>query len=363
MKTVAIVLALLLLTACGGTTGAAVQEKTKIGVIAPLTGGAAELGQHVQRGIDLANEHLGDKYRIIYEDDKCVDAVAGLNAARKLTTIDGVKHVIGPLCTPPYMAVASVFNEQKVAFMHTSGSTEAHVEAAGEYGIAGMSSAQHDEMAALAAYIHDELGIKKMGLLTWNQEWALQYRLGFVKAYEKLGGEIVADELFTTESTEYRTEVLKVVSSDAEGVLVLGLNFQVAKIVQELRTIDKELPIFGQLDNEDPSFYEAVGSAGEGMQWTLPHIDLADEEVASFLKTYRERYGDEPNYYALVGYDSLKMYDDAIQACASDTKCAVDHILAADFPGISGEISFEDGIIKRDFGIRELRQGRSQAVQ
>lgn len=342
-----------------GCTQSPTTEKTKIGVMAPLTGNAAELGQHIQRGIDLANERLDDKYQLVYEDDQCTNTQLALSGAQKLSSLDNIKFVIGPLCTPPYQAVAKMFNDQKISFMHTSGVAQAHVLTSGDYGVPGLSSNQFAEMQFLADYVYEQRGIHKMALLTWNQEWALQYRLGFLKAYQELGGEIVLDEQFNTEDIEYRTPVTKITESSADGVLVVGLNYQVADIVQQLRFKDADIPVFGQLDNDDPSFLTAVGNAGEGMQWSLPRIDMANAETAWFVKTYRERFGLEPNYYAFIGYDSLKLFDYAIQQCENDTKCATQAILSVkDFAGISGKFNFKDKYVVRDFSIRQIQNGQ-----
>lgn len=357
-----IVFVLFLIVAVGCTQ----QEnaKTKIGVMAPLSGGAVELGQHVQRGIDLANERLENKYRLIYEDDQCINTQLALSGAQKISTIDNVKFVIGPLCTPAYQAVAKLFNEKQISFMHTSGVANAHILTAGDYGVPGISSDQFAEMKYLADYVYNGRNIHKISLLTWNQEWALQYRLGFLKAYQELGGEIILDEQFNTEDTEYRTPVAKIAQSDADGVLVVGLNYQAADIVQQLRLVDSDIPIFGQLDNDDPSFLAAVGASGDGMQWPLPKLDFENEETAWFLQTYRERFGVEPNYYAFIGYDSLKLFDYAINECNGDSKCVTQTMLAIqNFPGISGKINFNDKFVVRDFGIREIKNGTIVSVK
>ena len=61
------VAALLVLAAFTSSSSEANQpEKIKIGVLAPLSGPAAELGVKIQHGIELAREELKSNIEIIY---------------------------------------------------------------------------------------------------------------------------------------------------------------------------------------------------------------------------------------------------------------------------------------------------------
>ena len=335
--------------------------ENNIGVIAPLSGGAVELGQHITRGLELANEDLGGKYNLIYEDGRC-DALAGLTAARKLVSVDNVQYVIGPLCTPPYTASAPFFNQHKVAFMHTSGIGETSESVAGKYGIDAMSTATIEENRALAKHIKENLGITKMAVFTWNQEWALNHRNGFVSEFEKLGGEIVFDELFNAEDKEFRTGVLKLKESGAEGVFIASINFLNAEVVKQIRTIDDEIVIFGQYEIEDVAFIRPAGSAAEGIEYAYPKIDHNDARTRDMVLRYKAKYGSDPNYYVYIGYDSLMLYDHALETC-DDPACAVEKILSVEnYKGVSGIINFNGKKVSREFEIRRIVDGKAQPI-
>lgn len=369
------VLFMVSLTACSHensnsriTSKAVSAEKIKIGVIAPLTGNAAELGQHIQRGLELANRNLGYKYSLIYEDDACTDTKAALSAAQKLATIDKVNLVIGPLCAPAYQATSAFFNQNKIGFMHTSGVTPSFTASSGEFGIPGISTTIYEEDKALAEFIFNELDTKKMAVFVWNEEWALEHRKGFITYYSELGGEIVFDEQFTISDSNFKTAILKLKESGAEGVFVVALNFQNANIVKQIREIDNKIKIFGQFEIEDSAFLEAAGAAAEGMFYVYPKIDYDNPEVEEFINNYKIKYDSESNYYSYIGYDSLKLYDYAINRCKEygesksdsesyDSDCVIQTVLSSkDFPGVSGRITFnQDKTILREFVVKEIR--------
>ncbi len=68
----------------------------KIGVVAPITGGASGYGETLVKGIELAKQDLGNtknKYEVIYEDDGTTPARAA-SAAQKLINVDKVSAII-----------------------------------------------------------------------------------------------------------------------------------------------------------------------------------------------------------------------------------------------------------------------------
>ena len=92
---------------------ASAEPKIKIGVIAPLSGPAAELGTQIKNGIEVAKKDLKSNVEFIYEDGAC-NATAALTAARKLTNMNNVPVVIGPLCSPPFLSVAPLLRPSSV---------------------------------------------------------------------------------------------------------------------------------------------------------------------------------------------------------------------------------------------------------
>lgn len=71
-------------------------ETVKIGVVAPLTGGAAGFGQALVKGIELAQADLKDKkntYELIFEDD-ATNPAQSASAAQKLVNVEKVSAII-----------------------------------------------------------------------------------------------------------------------------------------------------------------------------------------------------------------------------------------------------------------------------
>src|SRR3989338_8751673 len=96
----------------GPTTTVEPQGTLKIGAVLPLTGDGAAYGLPIQRAASLAVNEInlaggvkGQSMEIIWEDGKC-DAKEATSAARKLVTVDGVKVILGGVCSSETLSMA-----------------------------------------------------------------------------------------------------------------------------------------------------------------------------------------------------------------------------------------------------------------
>jgi len=76
----------------------------KLGLVAPMSGEAASYGEAAFGGATLAVKEIngaggidGRKIELVVEDDTC--SSAGANAFTKLTSIDNVVAIVGPVCS------------------------------------------------------------------------------------------------------------------------------------------------------------------------------------------------------------------------------------------------------------------------
>ena len=244
--------------------------------------------------------------------------------------------------------------------MHTSGVTPPFIAAAGDYGIAGISTTIPQEDAFLADFVFGKQKIRKMAVLVWDAPWSVEHQNGFVQEFKNLGGEIVFDETVSIDETDFRTIGQKIKASGAQGVFVVALNFENANIVKQFRETGLKLPIFGQFEIEDPAFLAPAGNAAEGILYVYPKIDLENPKTQAFIKNYTQRFGSAPNYYAFIGYDSVQLYNAAIAACSgTESACVINWIRSAkNFAGVSGNMTFNPNkSIGREFEIKTVKNG------
>ncbi|MEK7390909.1 MAG: ABC transporter substrate-binding protein, partial [Patescibacteria group bacterium] len=92
----------------------------KVGVIIPLTGDLAIIGEELKKGIDLAISELqfkGLNITAIYEDDR-FDPKVTATAANKLLNIDKVNFAV-TFSIEEARPIVSIFNDHKVPLVVT----------------------------------------------------------------------------------------------------------------------------------------------------------------------------------------------------------------------------------------------------
>ena len=223
-----LMIASLMIAGCDGktetVTGEVIQDKAptaiKIGVSLPLTGEGASLGTGVKDGIDLAVKEINDaggvdgrKISIIYEDDKC--AKDGATTITKLTSIDDVDAIIGPLCSAaggPGLPIAQQSGTPAVIF-----ASAPHLTQIGDYIFRIYPS---DAFAGRfnAEYAYETLGKQTAAIVYVKNDYGQGLHDTFKQRYTELGGRILVDEGVAQDDTDLRTTATKVAAAKP-GVL------------------------------------------------------------------------------------------------------------------------------------------------
>ncbi|MBN1629078.1 MAG: ABC transporter substrate-binding protein, partial [Thermoleophilia bacterium] len=125
-------------TTAAPTGGPATGEPIKIGLIASLTGTAAAPMPSMQAMVDFQVESInanggvnGRPIQIIAVDDKS-DPTTAVAVATKLITQDEVVAILGPLSTPPCLAVAPLCEKYQVPMLRWDTPTLEYPNAMGD---------------------------------------------------------------------------------------------------------------------------------------------------------------------------------------------------------------------------------------
>jgi branched-chain amino acid transport system substrate-binding protein len=119
-----IVLLSVLIFSCAFVSGAIAQE-IKVGTLMAHTGPLKEFGPNIQNGVVLAAKQLeaaGFPVKLVHEDTE-TEAIAGINAAKKLVEVDGVVAIVGALSSGVTMPVAESVTIPKGVILISPAST------------------------------------------------------------------------------------------------------------------------------------------------------------------------------------------------------------------------------------------------
>jgi branched-chain amino acid transport system substrate-binding protein len=363
-KTFAVLVSLLLvvalfgtvLTGCSGNSatnngGSAQKPESKpilIGGVAPITGPAATFGKSTKQGYELALEEwnakggvLGRKVEMIFEDDKA-DPTEAANAFSKLINDNHVVAIVGSVTSSCSLAGAPIAQRNEVP-MITPTSTNPKVTKAGDY-IFRACFIDPFQGTVAAKFVSENLGAKKAGVIyDIGQDYNTGLAEFFKKGFESLGGTIVAYEGYPDGTTDFNTQLTKII--DAKPDVIYSPNYynDDGLIAKQARSLGFTGPIVGGDGWDSPDLFKIGGDAVNNCYFTNHFSkDSKDPKVQSFVKKYTEKYGEAPDALAALGYDAMNIMLTAIQNAGSTDGAKIkDALKNIDYQGVTGHIKFD----------------------
>jgi len=342
---VALVVAMLSLSACGG--GGTV----KVGVLAPITGPVATFGESTRDGVLLAVEEWNDKGGVmgktieaIVEDSQC-SAEAGVSTANKVIDQDGVKFIIGEVCSSVSIPVSEIAVSKGV-FQISPTSTNPAVTVAEDGSTKPniFRACFIDPFQGLvgAKFAIDQLGAKTAAVLyDQGNDYVRGLAEVFIKEFEAAGGTVTVIETYTAEDTNFSAILTKVKDANPD-ILYVPDYYNILNLVGAQA---KEMGITSTMMGGDGWDSADVDlSVVDGGYYTN-HFYAGDtrEIVQNFVAKYEAKYGSTPDALAALAYDAANILFQAMeQAESTDDPDAVGAAMeSGTFPVVSGDISYD----------------------
>ena len=333
-KLLALALALTMalgLTACGGGNdtsaaddgGSDTTESTgtafKIGVIGPLTGGAAIYGTCVANSAQIAVDEInalgGDiQFELLTEDDTN-DAETAVNAYNALMS-QGMQILLGTVTTQPALAVVPYTYDERVFTLTPSGSGDDVIE--NNDNVYQVCFTDSNQGTRSAQYMDENFDDLKIAIIYRNDDaYSQGIRDNFYAEATSRGMEIVYEGTFTEASqTDFNNQLTGAQSAGANMVF-LPIYYEPASVILTQANAMGYAPTFFGVDGMD-GILGVEGfdtSLAEGVYLLTPFsADAEDEATQAFVAEYQERFGGTPNQFAADAYDGIYILYNAIQA-------------------------------------------------
>jgi branched-chain amino acid transport system substrate-binding protein len=322
-------------------------DAIKIGGIFPLSGEVAVYGLEARDGVLLAIDEInaagginGKKVELVYEDDEG-NPEKSVNAYNKLTAKDKVNVIIGSLTSGCTIAITSKAQAQEVVLVAPAATAEA-VTDAGDFIFRAcfIDSFQGTVGGRFAA---ESLGAKKAAILYDNgNDYSTGLKDNFITAFESRGGVVVASESYTGNDVDFNAQITKIKAAGPDVVYLPDYYNKVALIAKQLRAQGIDVPITGA-DGWDGLTENAGDEVLDGFYSNHYASDSTDPKAQNFVKAYQAKFGRIPVSFAALGYDSMYLIRDAMQAAGSTDSTAVkDALENINGSYVTGNLSFDD---------------------
>jgi branched-chain amino acid transport system substrate-binding protein len=273
-------------------------DKFKVGVIAPLSGIAAEYGVALRNGIELAKKEKPDVFGdvdFIYEDTS-YEAKSAVSSFNKLRTVDKVDlvYVFGVAFCDVVAPLAQNYKVPMVAQCVQTSVTKDRPYVVRFFNYS-------DQYAGVLVHYLKQHSVRRIGVVIAEDTYLEEmYRA----LSENIGPEqsLTIVDRYQKPQMDFRSTVAKLRTANYDAVAVFLAAGQIAQFYKQLAEQKVTVSTFGT--NFFESMSEAVNS-GKTMDGAVFANNLVR---ASFIEKYGKEYGNESQItFAAFGYEFAKL--------------------------------------------------------
>ena len=337
--------------ACGTDGGE--EEVYRVGVLESLTGIGETYGTVANHAKQLAVDEInaaggvdGKKLELVVEDSKC-NAQDAITAYNKLTDVENLKIILGTSCSGAMLGVAPIAEKDK-NILFSALAVHPDIANAGDY-IFRTAINGNKTGTGVGNLIADE-GMETLATISESTDYAEGARLTTTEQFKKRGGQVLAEERFPSDTTDFRTPLTKLLDTNPDAIFVAAqAEFSGGTAIKQLRELGYEGPIYSEVVTLGSTALEVAGDAATGTKGVIPYLDneSANSKAKKLFADFRERYE-----YVTLAWFLASAYDDVHIAaeCLKQTKDDQD---ANAFRDCMYDITW-DGALGDGYGFDEL---------
>ncbi|MGL5400025.1 MAG: high-affinity branched-chain amino acid ABC transporter substrate-binding protein, partial [Plesiomonas shigelloides] len=255
-------------------SAASMAGEVKIGIAGPISGPVAQYGDMQFTGGRIAAELLnqagginGDKIVAVEYDDAC-DPKQAVAVANKVVN-DGVKFVIGHLCSASTQPASDVYQDEGV-LMVTPASTSPEITAQGYDLVLRTIGLDSDQGPTAAKYIINQVKPQRVAVIHDKQQYGEGIATSVKKGLEGAGIPVVAFEGVTSGDKDFSALLAKLKQQNVDFVYYGGYHPELGLLLRQAQAAGLKARFMGPEGVGNKEISSIAGPASEGLLVTLP---------------------------------------------------------------------------------------------
>jgi branched-chain amino acid transport system substrate-binding protein len=336
-----------------------------VGFAFALTGPASIYGTSQQNAVNLAVDEInssgmlgGATLKPVIQDDAGKPETA-TTVFEQLINEDDVVAIIGPTLSNAAKSSDPIAQEAGVPVVAVS-NTAAGITEIGDY-IFRASLPESAVIPNTVKVAKDKLGFSKVALMYANDDAFSKSGYDvFKRALQDNGVEIVAEETFSTNDTDFSPQLTKIKGLNPDALVVSALAQPAAGILRQAKQLGLNVPIIGGNGFNSPDLTKLAGEAANdaisGAAWFVANDNARNK---AFVEAYKAKYGKEPDQFAAQAYAGTYLLAQAIKNAGSTDRTAVRDALdqLKDVDTVLGTFSFNNREPQHPPVVQQLENG------
>lgn len=281
----------------------------RIGVMESLTGAGETYGTVANQAKQMAADEInagggvdGRRLELVVEDSQC-NAQGAITAYNKLTEVEGVKIILGTSCSGAMLGAAPLAEADGIVLFSGLASSP-DIANAGDYIFRTQIS--DIEVGINTGNVLWADGIRNLATISEKTDYAEGVRRNSVAQFEKNGGNVIAEEQYASDTTDFRTQLTKLFAANPDALHIAPQSeFAAGTIVKQARELGYEGPIYGETVAVGTTALDVAGDAATGLKAITAAPDPKNPKAQEVLANFRERYD-----YITLPWHLGSAYDD-----------------------------------------------------
>ncbi len=315
-----LVLALLAISVTVLAPVEAQKKPIKIGFLAPLTGGAAQIGRDMVNGFEMYLEETGHqiagrKVEVIVEDTAGNPGTA-ITKFRKFAESDRVDMVVGEAFAHIGYALAPKAEEFRMPTIFPVIAADDLTQRKTSKWVVRLGWTGSQPSHPFGEYVAKTLGYKRVAVFGTDYAFGYEVVGGFQRTFEEAGGQVIQKlwaPLGTTDLAPYLSQIKR--EADAAFIIVVAASALRFPAQYQDAGLRGRLPVIGGAVIVDESILPSFGDEALGIVTPLMYSAALDTPVNKrFVAEYRKRFGKIPSYFSETCYTSGRWINEAARA-------------------------------------------------
>jgi branched-chain amino acid transport system substrate-binding protein len=338
-------------------------EFTKVGVILPLSGPLAPLGEGTKNGMDIAIEAENESRTQVIFKDSGVDPNVTATIATELIKNDKVNLIVGPLLSEQANPVRAVSIQERVPQLSLS---KGNAFETGDI-IFRFGATSNSQMDALLDVVSDQLSMRKFAIVYPELPFGLEYAIAFKKYLTAKGLQLVYEASYASGDTAKLGVIAEEVSRLSIDGLFVPDNIEGSRNFLSLLSEDfrNRVRALGPATWDSPQELAQSQALFNRAIFVSPFFTGSSSPLTRrFIDRYKSKYGKAPDFLAAQGFDAMTMAIGAAKKVMSDGSSfdlALKDIESYD--GLTGTMRVDvSGEVHRKYAVLEVKEGRVSPV-
>ncbi|ARQ02062.1 ABC transporter substrate-binding protein [Pseudorhodoplanes sinuspersici] len=334
-------------------------DPIKIGVVTPLSGTYAGIGQQVKWGLELATKEvnaaggiMGRPVELIFEDEEANPAVA-VQKADKVFQVNKVDFLTGTVNSGSTLAVGQVAERAGKLMATTVSFADSITGDKCSPNVYRVNARAGQQSAALAVWMSKDKPKAKVFYLGPDYEMGRSTVAAFKQSAEKVGAQTGGEVFAPLDSKDYTQYFGQLRAARPQVLYTSVAGNDTVRLFTQLQEFGllNNLTVVGASGTVTAQNIGAIGKAAEGFVTGVGYsAEIDTPENKKFVEAFKAANKIDPDLYGADSYGLIYAYKAAVEkAKSTDT----DKVREA----------FKDLTWKTPQGEKTLRAGDHQAVQ